>query len=116
MRILICGSRDWNNRKRIEDEFTRIPKDSVIVHGGAKGADTIAGDIATKLGMMVEVHKADWKKHGKSAGIVRNYEMLNSGVDKVIAFWDEKSPGTNHMIDIVRRRDKDIQLTIIYNR
>jgi len=116
MRILICGSRDWDNHKKIESEFEKsIPKDSVIIHGGAKGADSIADSIARKLGFKVEVYKAEWDKYGKSAGMIRNYEMLNSGVDRVLAFWDEKSPGTSHMIDIVRRRG-DINLTIIYNR
>lgn len=44
---------------------------------------------------------ADWDKHGKSAGYKRNEEMARNA-DALIAFWDGKSKGTKHMIDIAR--------------
>ena len=48
------------------------------------------------------VMNADWEKHGKSAGYKRNQEMANVSTH-LIAFWDGKSRGTKHMIDIAKR-------------
>lgn len=71
---------------------------AVIVHGAARGADTIARLVAEDLGLATEAHPADWKKHGKAAGPIRNQEMLDSGIDLVIAF-----PGGNGTADMVKR-------------
>jgi hypothetical protein len=59
----------------------------VIVHGGAPGADSLAGDISGRvLGHDVEVHPAQWSKYGKAAGPIRNQEMLDSGIQFAIGF------------------------------
>jgi hypothetical protein len=50
---------------------------------------------------------ADWNKHGKRAGFIRNIEMLdmlNPVEDIVIAFWDGESRGTMHTVDNARER------------
>ena len=49
--------------------------DLAVVHGGAKGADWLAGQVAKSLGLEVRVYKADWSTHGKAAGAFRNEEM-----------------------------------------
>ena len=43
-RILICGSRDWRNFKIIENFLFTLEKDTVIIHGGCRGADTIVSN------------------------------------------------------------------------
>lgn len=48
------------------------------------------------------VMNAGCEKHGKSAGYKRNQEMANVSTH-LIAFWDGKSRGTKHMIDIAKR-------------
>jgi predicted Rossmann-fold nucleotide-binding protein len=78
-----------------------LPKDTTIVTGGARGADTLAEDSALSLGMQVEVHYPDWDKYGKSAGTKRNQKMLDSGIDKVIAF-----PGGYGTADMMARARK----------
>lgn len=106
VRVIITGSRNANPfvaRKLISDRLFELPVDSTIVHGGARGVDRMAGQEAQKLGLLVEEHPADWDRHGKSAGFVRNQEMLDTGADLVLAFWDGRSNGTRHTIEIAER-------------
>lgn len=106
MRILCCGDRNWTNADVILDtllQYIDIP-DMVIIHGGARGADFLAGEVAKELGFKVEVYPADWDNHGRAAGPIRNVKMLAAKPDHVIAFHDsiESSKGTGHMIRITR--------------
>lgn len=104
MKVLICGSRNWDDELAIATCLSSLPKDTVIIHGGAKGADKLAGHFAKQLGMQVEEYPADWNKYGLSAGPIRNRQMLKEGKpDRVIAFQVGKSRGTQHMVDIARR-------------
>ena len=81
-----------------------LPLDTVIICGGASGADTIAATGAKRIGMKLEVFMADWVKYGRSAGPIRNKQMLDEGKpDLVLAFYDiNKSKGTKHMVSIAR--------------
>jgi hypothetical protein len=78
-----------------------LPRTITIVHGGARGVDREAGMCAKELGMKVDVFPADWSQHGKSAGYIRNKEMIRTCCC-LIAFWDGTSRGTKHAIDIAR--------------
>ena len=112
IRILICGSRTWQNWAAIYNALKSCPPDTVIIHGGAKGADNIAGHIAKALGFKVEVFEADWNKHGKSAGILRNQRMLAEGKpDFGIAFKSSPiSRGTDDMINRFAWQKKPIEI------
>lgn len=88
MRIVVAGGRDFNNTDLVEYAFKQIgigPNDTVV-HGACRGADLLCATIAKLYGAKTEAHPADWKRYGKSAGPVRNREMLQSGVDMLIAF------------------------------
>lgn len=114
MRVLFCGTRGWCNNIPIIDALAKLPKDTVVVHGAARGADFIAANEARPLGLTVEAHPANWTVYGRSAGYIRNKEMLDSGIDKVYAFWDGKSPGTKMMIKLAQ--DAGVPVEIIYVR
>ncbi len=92
MKVLICGSRDWVDRGPIERELRKLPGGTIVVHGAARGADTIAGDVAHDLGFEVRRYPADWEMHGKSAGPIRNALMLmkehlpEEPIDLLLAF------------------------------
>lgn len=108
MRVIITGSRDVGRdpnvaRKAVSDRLFDLPVDSVIVHGAARGVDRISEQEAQKLGLLVESHPADWEAHGKAAGFIRNKHMVDLGADLVIAFWDGKSRGTKHTIEIAEK-------------
>lgn len=100
MRILVCGSRSFANRTYAKSVLMAYPATTTIVHGGARGADSLAGEVAKELGMTVEVYPADWDGLGKRAGYVRNKQMVDSKPDLVIAFWNGVSKGTKHTIDL----------------
>jgi hypothetical protein len=65
MRILVCGDRNWHDMSIIERELKKFPPGTVVIHGGAKGADTLGGFVAEKLGFKVLVFPANWKRYGK---------------------------------------------------
>lgn len=102
MRILVCGGRKYEDADhvyRVLAEYCRGPV--TIVHGAALGADALAVKAAQKLRYPIEGYPADWKLHHKLAGPIRNAEMIDSGVDLVIAFAG--GAGTR---DTVRRAEK----------
>jgi hypothetical protein len=69
----------------------------------AKGADTLAIQYADEHQMTKILFPANWKKYPIIAGFLRNEDMLRIATH-VIAFWDGKSSGTKHMIDIAEEK------------
>lgn len=79
--------------------------DVVVIHGGAKGADWLAGKVAESLGLEVSVYPADWATHGKAAGPLRNEEMAKVA-DICIALPGGR--GTEDMKNRMRHRNKRV--------
>lgn len=106
MRVIVCGSRDFDDDELLSSELARIydsPERSgghlVIVHGAARGADMLAGRWAQLVpGAAEEPHPANWTGYRNAAGPIRNCEMAKAGADLCLAFWDGKSAGTKDMI------------------
>jgi hypothetical protein len=91
-RILVTGSRDWDDRDLIAFQLglaagagLREGMPVTVVHGAASGADVIADRLAHDHGFTVERHPADWRR-GKAAGMARNTEMVAAGADVCLAF------------------------------
>lgn len=120
LRIIIAGSRDFNDYDKLEkimnDFFSHFYKYNKnkqyscvkIISGTARGADTLGERYADEYGYEVVKFPADWDNLGKKAGIVRNAEMAKYAVEDghdgvLVAFWDGKSKGTEHMINIAKR-------------
>jgi hypothetical protein len=97
---LFCGSRDWTDRSRIRADLERLPEGSVVIEGGARGADRIAREEAQALGIHVATVNALWGHHGRSAGYRRNEAMARLQPDFVYAYPLLGSVGTGHMIRI----------------
>ncbi len=111
MRVLICGDRNWDKQIPLDvlvGGFAAVygaPMVTVI-HGAARGADTMAGSAAIRHGCQVEMFPAKWDEHGKAAGPIRNQQMLDEGKpDVVFAFHDNlaASKGTKHMVAIAKK-------------
>lgn len=81
-----------------------IRKSCRLILGGARGADTLAKEWAIKNSVEYLEIKAEWNKHGKSAGAIRNMYMIDIS-DALISFWDGKSSGTKHAIDYAKAKD-----------
>lgn len=106
MRVLVCGSRDWEDQSVMDAVlcgFARF-EDIVIIEGGARGADKCAHLWAKFNADDHEVYTANWEKYGKGAGAVRNKQMLVEGKpDIVLAFKDgfdytHSRGGTENMV------------------
>lgn len=95
-RIAIIGSRTFNDydllSKTLEPYKDGI---SLIVSGGARGADSLGEKWAKENKKSTRIFLPEWKKHGKSAGYIRNKDIVKNS-DGVIAFWDGQSKGTQH--------------------
>lgn len=93
------------------------PCDTVIV-GGAAGIDFLTEAWARSRDIAVEVREADWNKHGKAAGPIRNREMLegtdqHERADVLVAIWDGKSRGTRSAIDAALRLGIETHVYIV---
>lgn len=111
MKVLICGSRNFDNKELIRQVIDSLPSDTVIIHGAASGADTIAGTLAKERGLKVVEFPADWKKYGRSAGPIRNKQMLTESVpDRIHAFYTDKSKskGTASMVKQAKRKGIEV--------
>ncbi len=102
MRVLVCGGRNFDDYNLLHD--TLIPfvdYGTTIIEGGAQGADRMAYDFAKWYGIHHEQFPVKWETYGKSAGMIRNKQMLEEGEpDLVIAFPGGK--GTANMVKIAR--------------
>ena len=98
MKVLVFGGRDYNDRIAIFAELDKL-KPSLVIHGGCRGADRIAGAWARLAGVREQVFFADWETHGNAAGPIRNQRMIDEGrPDIALGF-----PGGNGTADMARR-------------
>ena len=101
MRIAIVGSRGYQPLSHVRKVVARLPSGAVVVSGHALGVDRCAAETARERGLEVVEYPADWKRHGRRAGFIRNRTIVQDS-DRVIAFWDGSSAGTAHTIQIAR--------------
>jgi hypothetical protein len=101
VRILITGSRNWDDEQAVASALItavldEAPRDVVIVSGACPtGADAMAERCAAQWGWPVERHLADWTLHGKRAGYLRNQAMVDAGADLCLAFIRNDSRGAS---------------------
>ena len=103
MRVLVCGGRDYTDRARVWKllDFNRA-KITMIIHGAARGADSLAAEWAQSHNIWDWPFPADWQKHGRKAGFLRNQQMLDeASPDLVVAF--PGGVGTRMMIALARK-------------
>ena len=122
LRVIIAGSRDFGDYELLKKSAieiitkkTILPDLTRIVSGCARGADTLGERFAKEFGLEVKKFPADWNGLGKRAGYVRNAEMAKFAVEDenegmLIAFWDGKSKGTKHMIDLAKRYGLEVHV------
>ena len=106
MRTVIAGSRTATQAD-VDEALELCPwadQVTVVISGSAQGADRAGERWAEKHDIPVESHPADWDLHGRSAGYVRNQEMINVA-DAVVAVWDGESRGTAHTIGLAEKAD-----------
>jgi hypothetical protein len=88
MKLIVAGGRDYiltDSDKEFLNDFHNDNNIELLIHGGCSGVDNCAGDWAKSKNIPVKIFPADWKKHGKAAGPLRNREMAKHA-DAVILF------------------------------
>ncbi len=113
MNILVCGDRNWNRIDIIERELKKFPHGTVVIHGAARGADTLGGFVADKLGFKVLAFPAKWNIYGRGAGPIRNQQMIDEGrPELVLAFHEniDKSLGTKDMVNRSRKAGIKVEI------
>lgn len=109
-RVCISGSRDYRNIDAVKEVIRVLPKDVIIVQGGASGVDAEAKEVAQHMGLSVETWPAEWERYGRRAGPMRNRAMVAS-CDFLYAFWNGVSRGTASAIQAAV--DEDIPFEIV---
>lgn len=108
MKVLVTGSRDWTDEKAIFDALFEAQA-TLVIHGGARGADGLAKWTARRVGIKEREYPARWEEFGKAAGPLRNQEMLDKEhlpedpITRVLAF---PLPGSIGTWDMVRRAER----------
>jgi hypothetical protein len=114
MKVIIAGGRTFDDYDLLCqkcDKALSTLKTVEIVSGTANGADKLGERYANERGYTIKQFPANWDKYGKSAGYKRNEEMAKYA-DALIAFWDGKSRGTKHMIDLAKQYDLKVKVVI----
>jgi hypothetical protein len=112
MKVIIAGSRGFSDFQLMYakcEEILANVNEVEIVSGTARGADKMGEHYASLKGYNVARFPAEWDKHGKAAGYIRNKEMADYA-DCLIAFWDGESRGTKHMIDLATERNLSVHI------
>jgi hypothetical protein len=90
-RVLVTGSQTFTDESRILEVLSEYAVPGAVLVSGhcPRGADYFAERIWEEVfHLEVEKHPARWNEHGKSAGFVRNQEMVDAGADVCLAFID----------------------------
>ena len=107
MKLIIAGGRDFSDYGLLKSSVDRIipigANGVEIVSGCARGADALGELYAKENSVPVKKFPADWDKHGKSAGYIRNAQMAEYATH-CICFWDGESKGTKMMIELAKKK------------
>lgn len=101
MKVLVCGGRDFDNWITVfgvlDALLIKYGMAVSICHGGAPGADSLAGEWAKSRRVPVKVYKAKWSVYGKGAGPIRNKEMYDD-FQPDLTYAMPGGTGTDNMI------------------
>lgn len=127
-KVIVAGGRNFNNYTlltRSLEFYFRKRDDIEIVSGTASGADSLGERFAREKGFLIKQFPAQWSnfqdkplseigqnsygKYWKKAGYARNEEMAKYA-NALVAFWDNKSRGTKHMIDLANKYNLAVRI------
>lgn len=121
MKLIIAGSRDLYVHSIVIDhlldqfrigEGPNLPENFEIVSGGASGIDTVGEMFATETNTKLIKFSADWDKHGKAAGPIRNKQMAEYA-DALLLIWDGESKGSANIKTEMLKLNKPIYEVIL---
>jgi predicted Rossmann fold nucleotide-binding protein DprA/Smf involved in DNA uptake len=106
MRLAVVGSRDFSNKRLMDDELRKFMPIANVISGGARGADRLAEQWARHNGIEPVVFYPDHKKY-RHPYHHRN-RLIAEACDHLVAFWNGHSTGTKYTIDYARRIGKPV--------
>lgn len=114
MKIAVIGSRNFKDKKLLKTVLDAETQITELITGGAVGADTLAEKWAkekSRFGgpISITIIKPNYEKFGKYAPLERNNKIIDSA-EKVIAFWDGQSKGTQYVIKECQRLGKPLKV------
>lgn len=109
MKVAIIGSRRYHSLQLVRAYVASLNEDDWVVTGGAMGVDLEAEGAARERKLPFLVFPAQWERYGRSAGYKRNI-LIVQYADRVVAFWDGKSKGTQNTIELAERMDKPVEI------
>ena len=116
MKVIVAGCRDFKDYDLLKEKLNHYRnytgKMYELVSGGAQGADFLGEKYALENGIPIKHFPADWDKHGRAAGPIRNQQMADYA-DVLIAVWDGQSKGTKNMISCMNKLKKPVYIVWI---
>ena len=117
MVISVTGSRSITDYEWFEINLNKCIEEhgiSKFISGGAKGIDTFIKKYCTDNNIELEEILPDWESFGRSAGIIRNKEIIEKA-DLNIIFWDGISKGSKFNIEYCRKNNKKY-IVVLYDK
>jgi len=111
-KLIIAGGRDFTDYELLKKYCNHLLQNKIdieIVCGMARGADLLGKQYGEEKGYKIKEFPADWNQYGKSAGYIRNEQMAEYA-DACIVFWDGKSKGSKHMIDLSKKYNLKLKI------
>lgn len=106
-RVIVAGTRTFDDYELLCSTLDHLLADKmpdvVIVSGRQRGADRLGEAYARDRGLEVAPFPAEWAKHGKAAGPMRNQRMAESA-SALVLFWDGESRGSADMLERAKAR------------
>lgn len=109
MRVVVCGSRyaelttEYVSVAKVLNALHAETPFTLVMHGACRGIDAFADDWAKRAGIPVKAYPADWYKHDRAAGPIRNQEMVDAKPDLVVSF--DGGRGTADMLARARKAE-----------
>lgn len=108
MKVAVIGSRSFTNYNVLDNILKQhLKSEDIIVSGGATGADSLSEQFAKQNGHKTFIYLPNWKIYGKSAGFIRNKQIVDNS-DYIIAFWNGTSKGTLNSINLAKEQGKQV--------
>ena len=109
MKIAIVGSPDYSDLWQVVVYVRRLPRDTTVISGAAKGVETVVAEVARLCGLEFIKYLPNWDKHGSAAGMFQSEQIVDH-CDRLVAFWDGASKGTKESIDRARAAGKPVEV------
>ena len=105
MKVIVTGGRDYDERAFVYETLDTIHRNvgiTLLIEGGARGADRLGRDWAKSRGVPFLTYEADWDNQGKAAGMIRNRLMLKENKEALVVAF----PGGSGTIGCIKEAMK----------